>query len=139
VPTPAAKSAAVAQPSKSSTALVANRPPVPLLTPAHHNYFKPKEVAAPGTSDKATGDKGTSTANSLPSNAQQPADGQQLAVAVETKPGDDRKAKSAVEQDGYKNVRALVKDDNGVWRGRAMRGRTEIAIRVNPDGSVSQD
>ena len=44
-----------------------------------------------------------------------------------------------IELDGYKHVRALEKGPDGVWRGRAMRGRTEIAIRVDATGSVSAD
>lgn len=48
-------------------------------------------------------------------------------------------AKSAIEADGYKGVRGLVRGPDGSWRGKAMRGRMEVAIRVNPDGSVSAD
>ena len=42
-----------------------------------------------------------------------------------------------IEQDGYRNVRALVKGVDGVWHGRAMRGSTEIAVSVDGSGSVS--
>ena len=170
VPMPAAKSAAAnppstspavppsnasaVPPSKPANTLVANRPPVPLVAPAHHNYFtlkEPKEApkqaatkdGAPvqADTDKATADKGTSTAKAVSSDAgaePKSADTQQ-AFAADAKSGNDAKAKAAVEQDGYKNVRDLVKNADGTWRGRAMRGRTEIAIRVNADGSVSQD
>ena len=55
------------------------------------------------------------------------------------KSGDDAQARKAIEFDGYKNVRALEKGPDGVWRGRAMRGRTEIAIRVDANGNVSAE
>jgi hypothetical protein len=48
-------------------------------------------------------------------------------------------AKAAIELDGYKNVRALEKGPDGIWRGRAMRGRTEITVRVDATGSVSAE
>ncbi len=57
----------------------------------------------------------------------------------ETKAGGDSEAKAAIELDGYKNVRALVKGPDGLWRGRAMRGRTEITVRVDATGNVSAE
>jgi hypothetical protein len=54
-------------------------------------------------------------------------------------PADGAAAKAAIEADGYKGVRGLVREADGSWRGKALRGRTEIAIRVGPDGSVSAD
>lgn len=125
LPQPVAKAAPAGVPAatpKPATTLVANRAPVPLVTTAHTRFFDaPPEQPAPATAETPT------------SEAQL-----QLAVA-EPKSGDDSKAKAAIELDGYRNVRGLMKDADGVWRGRAMRGRTEIAIRVNADGSVSQD
>jgi len=53
--------------------------------------------------------------------------------------GSDKNARAAIELDGYKNVRGLEKGADGMWRGRAMRGRTEIAVRVDASGSVSAD
>jgi hypothetical protein len=32
-----------------------------------------------------------------------------------------------------------VKLPDGMWHGRAMRGRVEIAVSVDANGSVSQD
>ena len=48
-------------------------------------------------------------------------------------------ARAAIEADGYKAVRNLVRTPDGSWQGKAMRGRVEVAIRVNADGSVSAD
>ena len=57
----------------------------------------------------------------------------------EARSGTSSRAKAAVERDGYKNVHALEQGPDGVWRGRAMRGRTEIAIRVDDNGNVSAE
>jgi hypothetical protein len=51
----------------------------------------------------------------------------------------DAQARAAIELDGYKNVRALTKGADGLWHGRAMRGRTEIAVRVDAGGNVSAE
>jgi len=48
-------------------------------------------------------------------------------------------ARAAIEADGYKGARGLTRGSDGSWSGRALRGRTEVAIRVSPDGSVSAD
>jgi hypothetical protein len=51
----------------------------------------------------------------------------------------DSQARAAIELDGYKNVRGLQKGPDGMWRGRAMRGRTEITVRVDATGNVSAE
>jgi hypothetical protein len=148
-PSPApTQSTAPAPAAKPATTLAASRPPVPYVTRGHSNYYASPSIdtaatskAAATTSDgKPTVDMGTFTASSLSPDAKLATDGTQQASLAEPpkSSGDDSKAKAAVEQDGYRNVRGLVKDGD-VWRGRAMRGRTEIAIRVNADGSVSAD
>jgi hypothetical protein len=147
VPAPSAPTsatpAAAAPVAKPAPTLAANRAPVPLVTRGHANYYASTSIDAAGgtgkpsaTDGKPSVDMGTFTSSSLSPEAQAGSDPQQ---ALLTEPGDDSKARAAVELDGYKNVRGMVKDADGVWRGRAMRGRTEIAIRVNADGSVSAD
>lgn len=114
--------------SKPPSTLVANRAPVPMAPRTHSTYFVPKETQASLQTASATpGFVGASIDGGLP-----PAPG-------DAKSGDSTRAKAAIELDGYKNVRALEKGPDGVWRGRAMRGRTEIAIRVDASGSVSAD
>lgn len=52
----------------------------------------------------------------------------------------DRAALSArqeIERAGYRDVRGLAQDSEGVWHGRALRGNTEIQLLVDPDGNVS--
>ncbi len=91
--------------------------PVPLLVGKHDQYFDTSTV--------------TDTA---PTTAFKPLDGQQVSTAPS-----DAMAKNSIEMDGYRNVRGLVRAPDGSWHGRAMRGRTEIAVSVDPNGSVSQD
>jgi hypothetical protein len=46
-------------------------------------------------------------------------------------------AKAAIEADGYKGVRALVRGSDGVWKASALRGQTEVLLSVSPTGGVS--
>jgi hypothetical protein len=46
-------------------------------------------------------------------------------------------AKAAIEADGYKDVRALTRGPDGVWKASALRGQTEVLLSVGPTGSVS--
>ena len=125
---PVANAARPAAPTaKPPSTLVVNRAPVPMVTRTHNTYYAPKEAeASVQTASATTGPVGAGTDGGLP-----PSDN--------TKTGGDAQAKAAIELDGYKNVRGLAKGPDGVWRGRAMRGRTEIAIRVDASGSVSAD
>jgi hypothetical protein len=52
-------------------------------------------------------------------------------------PQSDSFAKAAIEQDGYKGVRGITKGPNGSWRATAMRGTTEVILRVDANGNVS--
>jgi hypothetical protein len=136
-PAPASTKTAVAQavapaPAKlepaaqPTTKVKMVRPPVPLQVGGHDQYFAPNpaDVAAPPT-QIASATIGTTS-------------------GIGDKPTDDQPqsnvaAKAAIEQDGYRNVRGLVKSGEGTWRGRAMRGTTEISVTVDASGSVSAD
>ncbi|CAN5243989.1 hypothetical protein BH10PSE6_BH10PSE6_50490 [soil metagenome] len=144
-PAPVATAAMPAGPTaKPASALVANRAPVPLVPRAHNTYFAPKETEASASkasaatgavpSEATTTDilKASLTIGAGPDGGLPPAPG-------DAKSGDSAQAKAAVELDGYKNVRGLEKGPDGLWRGRAMRGRTEIGIRVDAAGRVSAD
>jgi hypothetical protein len=48
-------------------------------------------------------------------------------------------AKSAIEADGYKAVNNITAGPDGTWRARALRGKTEVVLRVDRDGRVSAD
>jgi hypothetical protein len=127
---PAAASAATpAAPTAKPSALVANRAPVPMAPRTHATYYAPKEADAAiqtASATTTTGPMGANTDGGLP-----PGD--------DTKSGGGAEAKAAIELDGYKNVRGLEKGPDGMWRGRAMRGRTEITVRVDATGSVSAE
>jgi hypothetical protein len=47
-------------------------------------------------------------------------------------------AKSRIEKMGFSNVTNLKKDDNGVWRGRALRDGKTVDISVDYQGNVIQ-
>jgi opacity protein-like surface antigen len=47
-------------------------------------------------------------------------------------------AKSRIEKMGFANVTELKKDDNGVWRGRAMKDGKTIDVSVDYQGNVIQ-
>ena len=128
---PVAKAVPVAPPKPDST-LVASRPPVPLVTPARATIEQPSGAMGP---EKPTANMGTFSGNPPDPNDKT----QALAAPPPAMSGDDAQARRAIEFDGYKGVRQLVKGPDGMWHGRAMRGRTEIAVRVDASGNVSAE
>ena len=47
-------------------------------------------------------------------------------------------AKKRIEADGYKDVQGLALGADGLWHGRAMRGKSEVQVTVDRQGNVSQ-
>ena len=47
-------------------------------------------------------------------------------------------AKSRIEKMGFANVSQLKKDDNGVWRGQAMKNGQTVDVSVDYQGNVVQ-
>jgi hypothetical protein len=47
-------------------------------------------------------------------------------------------AKSRIEKMGFGNVSDLKKDDNGVWRGRAMKDGKTLDVSLDYQGNVIQ-
>src|SRR4030088_3002447 len=47
-------------------------------------------------------------------------------------------AKSRIEKMGFSNVTNLKKDDNGVWRGRAIKDGKTVDVSVDYQGNVIQ-
>ena len=47
-------------------------------------------------------------------------------------------AKSRIEKMGFGNVSDLKKDDNGVWRGRAMKDGKMVDVSLDYQGNVIQ-
>lgn len=46
-------------------------------------------------------------------------------------------ARAAIEADGYKRPRMVIKGANGTWQARALRGTTEVSLRVDAQGNVT--
>jgi hypothetical protein len=45
-------------------------------------------------------------------------------------------AKSRIESNGFANVNNLKKDDNGVWRGKAMKDGKSVDVSLDFQGNV---
>jgi len=50
----------------------------------------------------------------------------------------ESQARSRIEKMGLADVTDLKKDDNGVWRGRAMKGGQMVDVSVDYQGNVIQ-
>ncbi|MBO1073877.1 PepSY domain-containing protein [Roseomonas marmotae] len=48
----------------------------------------------------------------------------------------ESQARRRIEEAGYTDVKELRKDDQGVWRGRAMRNGTEASVGLDFQGKV---
>jgi hypothetical protein len=46
-------------------------------------------------------------------------------------------AKSRIESNGYSNVSELRKDDQGVWRGKAMKDGKSVTVSLDFQGNVA--
>jgi len=115
LPVPARRagdSPAPAAPSPAARTLEGRQAPVPFLLAAKPAY--------------------------VPAVAPEPA-ADRNAAKEEMKDSNEGAAKAAIEADGYKGVRGLTRAGNGTWRGRALRGTTEIQVTVDAQGRVSAD
>ena len=45
-------------------------------------------------------------------------------------------ARSRIEKQGFTNVGALKKDDNGIWRGMGTKGGQQVAVALDYQGNV---
>jgi hypothetical protein len=45
-------------------------------------------------------------------------------------------ARSRIEKQGFTNVSALKKDDNGIWRGRGMQNGQQVDVALDYQGNV---
>jgi len=64
-----------------------------------------------------------------------------IATNVQLEPGansfTEGQARSRMEQAGFQNVRELRKDDQGIWRGKAMQGGREVTVGFDYKGNVA--
>jgi hypothetical protein len=133
-PAPIQAKAVTPAPARPETTLVASRPPVPLVTAPRPSVIVDRPIGS-ASGDKPTSD--TATVNGNPSSPNDTKPAADITQASATSGTDVTPAKKAIEFDGYRNVRDLAKGPDGVWRGRAMRGTTEVAIQVDATGNVS--
>ncbi|MBR2816261.1 MAG: hypothetical protein IKE60_16530 [Reyranella sp.] len=103
------------------------RPPVPYL----HAARPPVPVKEDKSADK--NDKGADKP------ADKPADTAAAPVPAAEDQEGARLARSAIERDGYRAVKVVSKSADGSWRGRAMRGGTEVGVTVDAGGNVRVD
>jgi hypothetical protein len=119
----AAQASRAAPQAKPESTIVAARPPVPLMVKRHTAFFVEEAQPAPATT--------TATAEAVVAGPQDKTDSSAPNASVSS-------AKAMIEADGYKNVSGLVKAPDGTWAGMALRGATQVAVRVDASGSVSQ-
>ena len=48
----------------------------------------------------------------------------------------ESQAKTRIEAAGYTNVSGLVKDQNGIWRGKATKGSASLDVALDFQGNV---
>jgi hypothetical protein len=58
-------------------------------------------------------------------------------AAAQPLTGAARTAQKRIEQDGYKSVQNLQRGSDGLWRGTAMRGSSQVQVTVDRAGRVS--
>ena len=100
-----------ALPARSGPSFGATRPPVPVV-------LSPRRLIVPANETAST--PSPSAADTVPAGNMKEA-----------------AAKAAIEADGYKGVRALVRGSDGAWKASALRGQTEVLLSVDRTGSVS--
>jgi hypothetical protein len=47
-------------------------------------------------------------------------------------------AKSAIEARGYTGVKSLTRDTAGNWAAKAMRNNVEVAVILEPSGTIRE-
>jgi hypothetical protein len=129
--------------AKPDTTLATSRPPVPLVTAPRTPSYTPVEQAAASAAPTVGSQKPSVDMGTFKTNPPDPDDKSQALAAPGPSSGDksadNSQAKRAIEFDGYRNVRGLEKGPDGMWHGRAMRGRNEISVRVDASGNVSAE
>jgi hypothetical protein len=78
------------------------------------------------------------TGSSNPALTNKPADSPQSTGSVE--PGansfTEGQARSRLEAQGFSNVTEMRKDDQGIWRGKAMRNGQSVSVAIDYKGTV---
>ena len=109
--------------STPTSTLVARMAPVPMQPRSRPSAFVPPAVVAASAQTPAgeTAPAGTTPVDAI------------LGGLTE---GD---AKAAIEADGYRKARVVSRAADGTWHARALRGATEVSLRVDAQGNVIAD
>jgi protein CpxP len=91
-----------------------------------------------GSGSTTTQPMNNTTGSSNPAATVKPADSPQSTGSVE--PGansfTEGQARSRIEAQGFSNVTDLRKDDQGIWRGKAMRNGQSTGVAIDYRGTV---
>ena len=91
-----------------------------------------------GSGSTTTQPMNNTTGSSNPAATVKPADSPQSTESVE--PGansfTEGQARSRIEAQGFSNVTDLRKDDQGIWRGKAMRNGQSTGVAIDYRGTV---
>ena len=109
-------------------------------------------TTTPGTTTPSTTTPGTTTHSATPTATTTPQRSDSTApAAVSTTAAPSRtteapvagansftegQARSRIEEKGFGNVTDLKKDDKGIWRGKAMKGGTAVAVALDYQGNI---
>ncbi len=112
-----------------ATSALAQAPSTPPSNPP-----APAMTATPGTTPStgvpaAAGDRNQAVATTS-ENATQPAKGANSFT--------DGEARRRIESSGYSTVADLKKDDDGIWRGNAMKDGAKVDVWLDYKGNIGQ-
>ncbi|SDC76628.1 hypothetical protein [Belnapia rosea] len=124
MPAYAQTSPAPTAPAPGSTNRAAPAPTAPTATPAMPDRTGANAPSArsESTPPAVTTDNGTRTATTPAAGANSFTEGQ---------------ARSRIEAAGFTGLNDLQKDDQGIWRGRAMRNGQQVSVSLDYQGNVT--
>jgi hypothetical protein len=97
---------------------------------AHAQTSPPPASTAPAAAPPASSGPGNSAVN-------QPNTNNPGAPVAGANSFTEGQAKSRIESYGYSGVTALKKDDNGVWRGTAVKDGRSVSVSLDFQGNVA--
>lgn len=115
------------QPSATTSSPSATAPPVALTPPSTTATVPPQTATAP-TNSTSTAPPAVSTSNADSKTAAAPVSGANSFTESE--------ARSRLESHGYSNVTSLAKDDQSIWRGKAMKDGKTVDVALDYQGNI---
>jgi hypothetical protein len=91
-----------------------------------------------GSGSTTTQPMNNTTGSSNPALTNKPADSPQSTGSVESGANSftEGQARSRIEAQGFSGVTELRKDDQGIWRGKAMRDGQSVSVAIDYKGTV---